>query len=245
MKNQAAVAGIPTRQKETAPPLALQESVDDFLNAAVHDIRGPVGQVRALTLLLERQHKEALNPEGQELCGLIDAASRRAVEVVESIHSYLRVLGTPVFEPADANALVEAACFTLQSVIERNAAVITHDDLPSLRGDRAKLLMLFQELLRNALKFRGEAPPKIHCSAVARDYPDGFVLLSVADNGMGVAEAKSELVFKPLTRLHGSDYEGTGMGLAICRRIVEMHGGKIWVEARPQGGADFRFTLPR
>ena len=220
----------------------MQEAVDDFLNAVVHDIRGPLSQVRAFTALLERQHKGTLNPDGQELCGLIESASRRAVEVVESIHSYVQVLETPVFEPADLNALVDAAGFTLQGALERNAAVITRDDLPCVRGDRAKLLLLFQELLGNALRFRGEAPPRIHCSTVGRDR-DGLVLLSVADNGPGIPATKSEAVFEPLKRLHGTEREGTGMGLTICRRIVEMHGGNIWVETQSPGGADFRFTL--
>jgi chemotaxis family two-component system sensor kinase Cph1 len=243
LKNELAAVGIPASPDEEIQLVALQEAVDDFLSAVVHDIRGPLSQVRALTALLERQHRDTLNPDGQELCGLIEAASRRAVEVVDSISSYVHVLEGPVFEPADLNALVDAACFTLHGAIENNAAAITRDDLPSVLGDPAKLLLLFQELFRNALKFRGEAPPKIHCSTVPHD-EDGLVLLSVADNGPGVAGKKSEAVFKPLKRLHGADYEGTGMGLAICRRIVEMHGGSIWVEARSQSGADFRFTLP-
>jgi signal transduction histidine kinase len=222
---------------------ALQEAFDDFLHAAVHDIRGPLSQVRALTVLLERQHKDALSADGRELCGLIEAAAKRAVQVVDSIHAYAQVLETPVFEPADGNTLFDAACFALEADIESNAAVMTRDDLPPLRGDPAKLLLLFQELLRNALKFRGDAPPRIHCSALHQGR-DGTVLLSVVDNGQGIARKESEAVFKPLKRLHGSDIHGTGMGLAICRRIVEMHGGKIWVEAQSQGGADFRFTLP-
>jgi chemotaxis family two-component system sensor kinase Cph1 len=216
-------------------------ATDDFLRAAVHDLRGPLSQVRALTILLGRQHKAALNADGQELCGLIEAASKRAVDVVDSIYAYAQVLETPVFELANLNAIVDSARYALQSVIEENPATVTRDDLPSIRGDCAKLLLLFRELLRNALKFRGEAPPSIHCSA--QNY-DRWVLFSVADNGVGVPENKSELIFKPLRRLHGQAHEGTGMGLAICRRIVEMHGGRIWVESRPAGGADFRFTVP-
>jgi len=227
---------------------ALQRTVDDFLHAAVHDIRGPLGQVRALAVLLARQHKTSLSADGQELCGLIEAASKRAVEVVESIHVFAGVLEAPVFGVTDLDAVVDSARFTLQGVIGENRGVITRDDLGSVQGDRSKLMLLFEELFRNALKFRGEAPPRIHCSI--QHTADEYVVLSVTDNGAGIDQQDADLVFKPLKRLHGREYEGTGMGLAICRRIVEMHGGKIWVangsaeNGSQRGGAEFRFTLP-
>jgi len=217
------------------------EDLDGFLHAAIHDIRGPLGQVRALTVLLDRQHKASLSADGQELCSLIETASRRALEVVESIHAYALVLDKPEFEAADLNAIVDAARFSMQRAIDDNAAMITRENLPSLRADRAKLLLLFQELFRNALKFRGEAPPRVHCSCSPNQ--GGSVLFLVVDNGVGIAGKQAEAVFKPLKRLHGADREGAGMGLAICRRIVEMHGGKIWLESRTDGGADFRFTF--
>lgn len=234
------VNDVPARA-EGAEIAALRAAFDEFLHAAVHDMRGPLGQVRALALLLERQHKGALDADGQEVCGFIETASKRAVEVVDAIHVYANVFKAPQFEMADMNAIMDAACYTLQAVVDENRAIITRADLPKIRGDRSKLLLLVQELLGNALKFRGEAPPRIHCSA-ERQGPS--VLFSLADNGIGVIENASELVFKPLKRLHGHEIEGTGMGLAICRRIVELHGGRIWFESRSEGGADFRFTLP-
>jgi signal transduction histidine kinase len=166
------------------------------------------------------------------------------VEIVDSIHAYALVADNPEFETADLDAIVDAACFTLQGPIDRNAAVITRDHLPSVRGDGAKLLLLFQELFRNALKFRGEAPPRIHCSSfrcLSSGNQEPSIIFSVADNGVGIPTKQLDAVFKPLKRLEG---EGAGMGLAICRRIVDMHGGKIWVESESMGGADFRFSLP-
>lgn len=226
---------------ESSQMVALQAAVDDFLHAAVHDIRGPLGQVRALTVLLERQHKQSLNADGQELCRLIEAASRRAMEVVEAIREYAQVLERPVLEAADLNAIVDSACYAVRSAIDRTGASITREDLPSVQADRGKLLILFQELFRNALKFRGETPPRVHCSSQDRERQ---FLFSVVDNGVGVPAKHTASVFQPLKRLHGRDFEGTGMGLAICHRIVEMHGGKIWVESHSGGGSNFCFTLP-
>jgi chemotaxis family two-component system sensor kinase Cph1 len=222
---------------------SLQAAFDDFLYAAVHDIRGPLGQVRSLAVLLARQHKESLNADGLELCELIETASRRAVEVVESIHAYARVLDLPVFETTDVNAVADGARYALQPLIDVNQAVITRDDLGCIDGDPAKLMLLFQELFRNAIKFRGASPPSIHCAA-RMEQPENVVLFCISDNGLGIASKESEAIFKPLKRLHGREVGGTGMGLAICRRIVEMHGGKIWLESDSDGGADFRFTLP-
>lgn len=218
---------------------------EEFLHAAVHDIRGPLGQVRSLTVLLQRQHKDSLNADGQELCTLIESAARRAVEVVEAIHAYSQVLEMPVFETADLNAMVDAACYSLDASIQSSGAAVTRDELPTVCGDRSKLLLLFQELLRNALKFRSEAAPRVHCSA-ERCFQDEreWILFSMLDNGTGVFGKEPDAIFKPLKRLHGRDHDGAGMGLAICRRIVELHGGRIWVETPQSGGADFRFTLP-
>ncbi|HEV2122883.1 MAG TPA: ATP-binding protein, partial [Chloroflexota bacterium] len=126
---------------------------------------------------------------------------------------------------------------------------VTHDPLPTVNADPTQLGQLFQNLLGNAIKFRGEEPPRMHISATRQDADDVLGtaewLFSVRDNGIGIEPSYSERIFVIFQRLHGRDeYPGTGIGLAICRKIVERHGGHLWVESEPGGGSTFRFTIP-
>src|SRR5262249_35134981 len=130
----------------------------------------------------------------------------------------------------------------LQAAITDSGAEVTHDPLPTVRGDEQQLALVLQNLLGNTLKFRGPQPPRVHLSA----RQDGqYWVFSVRDNGIGLDPRHAERIFGAFQRLHaGEEYQGTGIGLAICKKIVERHGGRIWVESQPGEGATFSFTLP-
>ena len=144
--------------------------------------------------------------------------------------------------PTDLTEVLKDAEANLHQAIEESGAVITHDPLPVVSGDQVQLTQLFQNLLANALKFRSGAAPRIHVSAQAREED---WLLSVKDNGIGIAPEHQERIFAIFQRLHGrGEYPGTGIGLALCKKIVERHGGHIWVESAPGQGSTFYFNIP-
>jgi light-regulated signal transduction histidine kinase (bacteriophytochrome) len=142
----------------------------------------------------------------------------------------------------DAGEALRRALRTLEAAIAESNAVITIDDLPAVLADRGELVQLFQNLIGNAIKYRGAAPPRIRVSA--ERWPDRIVI-AVSDNGIGIAPEHHERVFGIFQRLHTrEDYPGTGIGLAICRKIVERHDGRIWLQSRPGQGCTVCFTLP-
>jgi light-regulated signal transduction histidine kinase (bacteriophytochrome) len=163
--------------------------------------------------------------------------------LISDLLTYSRV-GTRGKElvPTDCGAVFEAARTNLQMAIEESGAEVTSEELPIVIGDATQLIQLFQNLMSNALKFRSERVPKVHVGAERRG---GEWLLSVSDNGIGIEEQYSERIFVIFQRLHAkTEYTGTGIGLAVCKKIVERHGGMIWVESEPGEGSTFYFTLP-
>ena len=148
----------------------------------------------------------------------------------------------PELVSTDADAALGQALDNLQSSIQEKGAEIVHGKLPTVRADAAQLAQLFQNLIGNALKFHGEATPKIHVDA--RRVGD-YWQFSVRDNGIGIDAKFQNQIFEVFQRLHAQkEYAGTGIGLAICKRIVDRHGGRIWVESEPEQGATFHFTIP-
>ncbi|WP_394354377.1 sensor histidine kinase [Haloterrigena gelatinilytica] len=146
------------------------------------------------------------------------------------------------FESVDSEAVLEQATENLKMAIEEREASITSDELPTVCGDERQLIQLFQNLLDNAITYAGDAPPPVHVSAERRD---GEWLFSVRDGGIGIDPEKTEDIFEVFNRLHAPDeYEGTGICLAICKRIVTTHDGRIWVESDPGEGTTFFFTIP-
>jgi len=144
--------------------------------------------------------------------------------------------------PVDCGALLARTLADLQATIEENGATITHDSLPTVTGDAASLGLVLQNLIGNALKFRNQAPPRVHVSA---DHQDHHWQFSVRDNGIGIEPTHADRIFQVFKRLHTvEEYQGTGIGLAICKRVIERHGGRIWVESMPGHGSTFYFTLP-
>lgn len=219
-----------------------ESGIEELLRAAVHDIRGPLGQLRALTGLLVSKHRDTLGEDGQQLCEFIEQAGARATTVVEALHAYARALAAPSMESVNMNHAFDAARSELASEIESRNGLVLAGALGCVCGDSRMIIQLLRELVANGLKFNASARPEIRISAVSEG---AQMLYSATDNGIGIPMDRVEVVFKPLKRLNGFEYEGAGMGLTIAKRIVEAHGGQIWVASTASGGTDVRFTLQR
>ena len=200
--------------------------------------------VASYTQLLDRRYRTLLNDEAQEFMQYILEGVTRMDRMLADLLTYshqFRASGQ-VLSPVDAEAALAGVLLTLEKAIGESGAVITHDPLPTVLFDFNQLSQLFQQLIANALQFRGAEAPCIHVSATEQDES---ILFSVRDNGIGIEPRFHEQIFGVFKRLHGREHPGTGIGLAICKRIVEQHGGKIWVGSETGRGATFRFTLPK
>ena len=214
-----------------------------FTYIASHDLREPLRTVGSNLQLLERHLADHIDGDARKQIDFAQGGVRRMQALIDDLLFYSRV-GTEgrEIEGVDGREAVEDAVQALTVAIEESAGRVTVSALPTIRADRSQLVQLFQNLISNAIKFRTEAPPRIDVSA-ERD-GDAWVF-SVQDNGIGIEARYAEHVFTIFQRLHTPEtYPGTGIGLAVCRKIVERHGGRIWVESAPGGGSRFRFTIP-
>jgi PAS domain S-box-containing protein len=217
--------------------------LEQFAYVASHDLQEPLRMVSSYTQLLGRRYKGQLDEDAEEFIDYAVDGAERMQRLINDLLSYSRV-GTRGRElaPTELSVVMEAAMANLRLAIEENDAQVTSDTLPTITGDRPQLMQLFQNLIGNAIKFRGEESPEVHVGA---ERQDGEWLISVRDNGIGLDPEYADRVFVIFQRLHGRrEYEGTGIGLAVCKRIVERHGGRIWVESTPGAGSTFYFTLP-
>ncbi|MDP0500653.1 MAG: ATP-binding protein [Verrucomicrobiota bacterium JB022] len=218
--------------------------LQQFAYVASHDLQEPLRAVAGCLRLLERRFGEKLDGTAGELLQHAVEGSIRMQRLIEGLLAYSRVnsRGRP-FAEVEMEGVLEEVQHNLTVAIEENKARITHDRLPAVRGDRLQLVQLMQNLLGNALKFRSEDTPRIHIST----QPDGdYHHLFVTDNGIGVEPEYAERIFDMFKRLHSrQEYQGTGIGLAICKKIVQRHGGAISCEQAEPHGARFHFTLPR
>lgn len=238
-------------RKRTASVLAertesLEQSNRDlqqFAYVASHDLQEPLRMVSSYVKLLERRYKGRLDDDADEFVGFaVDGASRMQ-RMIRDLLSYSRVgtSGNPLSR-TDSQEVLRQVVASLRLAIGESGARITQNALPVVDADPTQLSQLFQNLLANAIKFRGENKPKIHISAHREDR---FWVFSVQDNGIGLEPEFADRIFTIFQRLHTrEEYPGTGMGLAICKRIVEYHGGSIRVESEPDCGSTFYFTLP-
>jgi light-regulated signal transduction histidine kinase (bacteriophytochrome) len=218
--------------------------LEQFAYVASHDLQEPLRMVASYTQLLWRRYDARLDKDAREFMAFIIDGATRMKQLIEDLLAYSRV-GTrgAHFATVSAEAALRRALFNLRTGIEEAGAVVTHDVLPSLPADEVQLAQLFQNLIGNALKFRSASVPRIHI-AVAEG-TDEFTF-EVRDNGIGIEPQYYERIFMVFQRLHNKgEYPGTGIGLAICKKVVERHGGRIWVESRPGVGSTFHFTLPK
>ncbi len=213
-----------------------------FAYVASHDLQEPLRMVSSYTKLLARRYQGRLDADANEFIGYAADGADRMQQLINDLLAYSRI-GTlgKAFALTPADPAVERAVANLQTAIEESSATVTHDPLPTLRADAGQLVQLFQNLIGNAIKYRGEEPPRVHVSAVRDGAGWRF---AVRDNGIGIDPQYAERVFEVFQRLHTrAQYPGTGIGLAICRKIVERHGGRIWVESQMGMGATFYFTF--
>ncbi len=213
-----------------------------FAYAVSHDLREPIRMIASYTQLLERRYAEKLDPDGAEFINYITDATQRMDRLLADLLTYSHQF-VPLDQPSQTVApegALQGALLMLDAPIRESGARITNDPLPDIPFDFAQLTQLFRQLIANAITFRGENPPQIHVSATDTGEAIQF---SVRDNGIGIDPRFHEQIFGVFKRLHGRDLPGTGIGLAIAKRIVEQRGGRIWVESEPGAGATFHFTV--
>jgi signal transduction histidine kinase len=226
--------------------LNLQRSntdLEQFAYVASHDLFEPLRMVTSYLQLLRQQYRARLDKQADEFIDFAIDGARRMEALIHDLLAYSRVdISGRSLEPVDCELAFQAALVNLKVAIEESQATVTHSKLPRVLGDRVQLTQVFQNLLGNALKFRGRDPPRVEVVASRRDHEWVF---SVKDNGLGIEPKDFNRVFVIFQRLHTrQEYPGTGIGLSLCKKIIERHGGHIWVESTPGQGSTFFFTLP-
>jgi signal transduction histidine kinase len=217
--------------------------LEQFAYVASHDLQEPLRMVATYTQLLAERYRGRLDSDADKYIHYAVDGALRMQKLVQDLLDYSRVGRTGMaLDNTDCNVALQAALRNLEAAIQESGAILEHAQLPVLLADSSQLVQVFQNLIGNAIKFRGSQTPLIRISAELRGKEWIF---SVADNGIGIAAEHAESVFVVFRRLHAhAEYPGNGIGLSICKKIVEQHGGRIWVESEIGHGSTFRFTLP-
>lgn len=226
--------------------LELARSNDDlreFAYAISHDLKEPLFVIDGFVKLLAKRYKGKLSSDADNFIEYtVDGVKRMQLMIKDLMEYSLVETKVRDFEPADSTLVIEQALLNLQAAIKESGAKVTYNSLHTVIADTSQLTRLFQNLIGNAIKFRGGEPPRIHISSEQKDHEWIF---SIRDNGIGIDPRQAERIFVIFQRLHtGEEYPGTGIGLAICKKIVERHGGRIWVESELGKGSAFYFTIP-
>jgi signal transduction histidine kinase len=219
------------------------QDLEQFASMASHDLQEPLRMVGSYVQVLERRYKGKIDAEADKYIKYAVDGALRMQRMINGLLAYSRVTTRgDAFEDVSCEEALKGSLLNLKGAINESTAKVSHDALPSVSGDRIQLEQLFQNLIGNAIKYRSEAPPLIHVSAEKNDSEWTF---SVKDNGIGIDPAYHERIFEIFERLHDEkEYPGTGIGLAVCKRIVERHGGRIWVDSQLGQGSTFRFAIP-
>lgn len=224
----------------------LERSNDElqrFAYTVSHDLQEPLRTVRSYAELLTRRYSGKLDSDADEFIHFMMDAAGRMTQLLKDLLAYSQAgrSDRTVPEPTSSANILQWAIMNVDRLVKDNGGAITYDPLPMVEADQTQLSQVFQNLLINAIKYRSADPPAVHISSVRRDDMYEF---SVVDNGIGIDAEHHERIFGVFKRLHGKEVPGTGIGLAICRKIIESHGGRIWVDSEAGRGATFRFTLP-
>ncbi len=217
--------------------------LEQFAYVASHDLQEPLRMVAAYTQLLSERYKGKLDENADKFIGYASEGALRMQVLIQDLLAFSRVgRKEGACESVDCNAVMDEVRQTLAPAIEESSAAISHGELPAVWANRTQMAQVFQNLIGNAIKFRKEEAPVISVRAEKQDHD---WLFSVTDNGIGIAPEFSENIFIVFQRLHArTEYPGNGIGLAICKKIVERSGGRIWVDSEAGCGSTFRFTLP-
>lgn len=226
--------------------LQANADLEQFAHSASHDLREPLRSIGIYSELLGREYSSRLDARGNEFLSFIHSAAKRMDALLRDLraYSYASSIADDEVGEAEAHLPLQAALENLSGTIRESGARISIGELPAVKMRESHLSLIFQNLVENAIKYRKEGvEPRIELSAKGKD---GLWVFTVADNGIGVPATYREAIFGIFKRLHGNGtYSGTGMGLAICKRIVERYGGRIWVESDADEGSQFSFSVPR
>jgi light-regulated signal transduction histidine kinase (bacteriophytochrome) len=228
--------------KRTAELKQSNEDLQQFAYVASHDLQEPLRVVSNFTQLLSRRYKGKLGTDADEFIAFTVDGCQRMQQLINDLLSYCRIETAGAFGHVDCNEALDQALANLHLAIDESEATITREELPAIDGDRVQIIQLLQNLIGNAIKFRGKRRPEVRIGAGREG---DFWTFFVRDNGIGLEQRHADRIFVIFQRLHGrGEYKGTGIGLSICKKIVERHGGRIWVESEVGEGSVFRFTLP-
>lgn len=217
--------------------------LQQFAYVASHDLQEPLRMVVSYLQLLARRYMGGFDDDADDFINYAVDGAKRMQSLINALLTYSRV-GTQGedLKPIDCSTALEQAMANIQTAVKEKNVIISHDLLPTVMADISQIVQLFQNLIGNAIKFHSEKPP---CIQVSAEQKEGMWLFSVSDNGIGIDPEYAERIFAIFQRLHPkTEYAGTGIGLAICKKIVERHGGRIWVESESGKGAAFYFTIP-
>jgi PAS domain S-box-containing protein len=217
--------------------------LQQFAYVASHDLQEPLRVIAGFVKLLAKRYKGQLDDEAEQFINYTVDGVKTMEMLIKDLLEYSRVQSNGMaLKPSDCDKLVKECVKSLQTVIEESGAKVTYDSLPNVKADASQLVRVFQNLISNAVKFHGDEKPKVHISAEKKENEWVF---SIRDNGIGINPKQAERIFLIFQRLHTKEeYPGTGVGLAICKRIIEHHGGRIWVESEVGRGSTFFFTIP-
>jgi PAS domain S-box-containing protein len=220
------------------------DELQQFANVASHDLQEPLRMVASYTQLLAKRYEGRLDSDADEFIAYAVDGCNRMQGLIEDLLTFSRVGANPrALCQVSSEASLNESLMNLAVAVNESGAVVTHDTLPTIKIDNTQLALVFQNLVGNAIKYRGIEAPRVHISAT-RNGGQGWIF-SVRDNGMGIDVQYFERIFVLFQRLHGrNEFKGTGIGLAICKKIVERWGGRIWVESKPEIGSTFYFSLP-
>ena len=220
------------------------EALEQFAHIASHDLQEPLRMVASYTQLLSKRYKGRLDADADEFIGYAVDGTQRMKRLIEDLLQYSRAgKGAPPSEELSSEEALQVAIKNLNFAIQDSQAIVTHDALPRVIGVESQVVQIFQNLIGNAIKYRGDRIPQVHVSATTLC---GEWVFNVADNGIGIDPKYFERIFVIFQRLHSrQEYQGTGIGLAICKRILQQQGGRIWVESELKKGSVFHFSLPK
>jgi PAS domain S-box-containing protein len=220
------------------------KELEQFAYVASHDLQEPLRMVSSYTQLLEQRYRDKLDGDAREFINYAVDGARRMQRLINDLLEFSRVsTRAKRLEPVDANEVLGTVRANLSAAIEDGGALVTNEQLPTVMVDPTQLGQLLQNLIGNAIKFKGAESPRVHIAACEGE---GEWVFTVRDNGVGIDPEYFDRIFVIFQRLHvTAEYPGTGIGLAVCKRIAERHGGRIWVESEPGNGATFSFSIPK